>query len=33
MGAKLLYRDAQGRDSSVDVITEGVFLGRAAQRR
>src|SRR5579859_7515925 len=30
MGAKLLYRDAQGRDSSVDVIPDGVFLGRAA---
>jgi chromosome segregation ATPase len=28
--AKLLYRDAQGRDSSVDVIPDGVFLGRAA---
>jgi chromosome segregation ATPase len=30
MGAKLLYRDAGGRDSSVDVIPDGVFLGRAA---
>jgi chromosome segregation ATPase len=30
MGAKLLYRDAQGRDASVDVIPDGVFLGRAA---
>ena len=30
MGAKLLYRDAQGRDSSVDLLAEGVFLGRAA---
>src|SRR4051812_28825411 len=30
MSAKLLYRDAQGRDSSVDVIPDGVFLGRAA---
>jgi chromosome segregation ATPase len=30
MGAKLLYRDAGGRDSSVDVLPEGVFLGRAA---
>ena len=30
MGAKLLYRDAQGRDASVDVVAEGSFLGRAA---
>ena len=30
MGAKLLYRDGTGRDSSIDVIAEGVFLGRGA---
>src|SRR5215471_776960 len=30
MPAKLLYRDAQGRDTQVDVIPDGVFLGRAA---
>jgi pSer/pThr/pTyr-binding forkhead associated (FHA) protein len=30
MAAKLLYRDAQGRDASVDVIPDGVFLGRGA---
>lgn len=29
MGARLLYRDAQGRDASVDIPPEGVFLGRA----
>lgn len=30
MGAKLLYRDGTGRDSSIDVLAEGVFLGRGA---
>jgi uncharacterized protein (DUF3084 family) len=30
LGAKLLYRDGTGRDSSIDVIAEGVFLGRGA---
>jgi predicted nucleic acid-binding Zn-ribbon protein len=30
MGAKLLFRDAQGRDASVDVPGDGAFLGRAA---
>jgi pSer/pThr/pTyr-binding forkhead associated (FHA) protein len=30
MPAKLLYRDAQGRDASVDVVPDGAFLGRAA---
>ena len=29
MGAKLLYRDAQGHDASVDLPPEGSFLGRA----
>ena len=29
MAAKLLYRDAQGRDASVDLLPEGAFLGRA----
>src|SRR5579883_2658588 len=29
MGAKLLYRDAQGRDASVDLPPEGAYLGRA----
>jgi chromosome segregation ATPase len=30
MGAKLLYRDGTGRDASVDVVPDGVFLGRGA---
>src|SRR5258706_1562750 len=30
MPAKLLYRDAQGKDASVDVVPDGAFLGRAA---
>jgi chromosome segregation ATPase len=30
MGAKLLYRDGSGRDASVDVPGDGVFLGRGA---
>src|SRR5215467_5250487 len=30
MGARLLYRDERGRDVSVDVPLEGVFLGRGA---
>lgn len=29
MGAKLLYRDAQGQDRGADIPTEGAFLGRA----
>lgn len=29
MGAKLLYRDGQGRDASVDLSPSGSFLGRA----
>jgi pSer/pThr/pTyr-binding forkhead associated (FHA) protein len=30
LGAKLLYRDGNGRDASIDVVPEGVFLGRGA---
>ena len=30
MGGKLLYRDGNGRDASVDIAPEGVFLGRGA---
>ncbi|MFI5288306.1 MAG: FHA domain-containing protein, partial [Polyangia bacterium] len=30
MPAKLLYRDASGKDASVDIAPEGCFLGRAA---
>jgi pSer/pThr/pTyr-binding forkhead associated (FHA) protein len=30
LGAKLLYRDGNGRDASIDIIPEGVFLGRGA---
>ncbi len=30
MPARLLYRDAQGADASVDIVPEGAFLGRAA---
>ncbi len=30
MGGKLLYRDGQGRDASVDIAPEGCFLGRGA---
>ena len=29
MAAKLLYRDAQGRDAAVDLPDGGAFLGRA----
>ncbi len=28
MGGRLLYRDGNGRDASVDIVPEGVFLGR-----
>lgn len=31
MGAKLLYRDAQGRDSAADIPEVGGFLGRAVE--
>lgn len=31
MGAKLLYRDAQGRDSAADIPDVGGFLGRAVE--
>lgn len=31
MGAKLLYRDAQGRDAAVDLPEVGAFLGRAVE--
>ena len=30
MGGRLLYRDGQGRDASVDIVPEGAFLGRGA---
>lgn len=30
MGGKLLYRDGNGRDASVDIVPDGVFLGRGA---
>ncbi len=30
MGGKLLYRDGNGRDASVDIAPEGAFLGRGA---
>lgn len=30
MGGKLLYRDGNGRDASVDLAPDGAFLGRAA---
>ena len=30
MGGKLLYRDGNGRDASVDIVPEGCFLGRGA---
>ncbi|HEX6839799.1 MAG TPA: FHA domain-containing protein, partial [Polyangia bacterium] len=30
MGGKLLYRDGQGRDASVDIAPDGAFLGRGA---
>src|SRR5438105_3940110 len=29
MAAKLLYRDAQGKDAAVDLPQDGAFLGRA----
>jgi pSer/pThr/pTyr-binding forkhead associated (FHA) protein len=29
MRARLLYRDAQGRDSAADLVAEGSFVGRA----
>lgn len=31
MAAKLLYRDAQGRDAAVDLAETGAFLGRAVE--
>ena len=31
MGAKLLYRDAQGRDAAADIPEVGGFLGRAVE--
>ena len=31
MAAKLLYRDAQGRDAAVDLTEVGAFLGRAVE--
>lgn len=31
MAAKLLYRDAQGRDAAVDLPESGAFLGRAVE--
>ena len=31
MAAKLLYRDAQGRDAAVDLPEVGAFLGRAVE--
>lgn len=31
MGAKLLYRDAQGRDAAADLPEVGAFLGRATE--
>jgi pSer/pThr/pTyr-binding forkhead associated (FHA) protein len=30
VGGKLLYRDGNGRDASVDIAAEGAFLGRGA---
>jgi chromosome segregation ATPase len=30
VGGKLLYRDGNGRDASVDIAPDGVFLGRGA---
>ncbi|HXU67852.1 MAG TPA: FHA domain-containing protein [Polyangia bacterium] len=30
MGGRLLYRDGNGRDASVDIAPEGCFLGRGA---
>ncbi|HEX8954142.1 MAG TPA: FHA domain-containing protein, partial [Polyangia bacterium] len=30
MGGKLLYRDGNGRDASVDIAPDGAFLGRGA---
>lgn len=30
MGGKLLYRDGNGRDASVDILPDGCFLGRGA---
>jgi len=30
VGGRLLYRDGQGRDASVDIVPEGAFLGRGA---
>ncbi|MDB4964456.1 MAG: Forkhead-associated protein [Myxococcales bacterium] len=30
MGGKLLYRDGNGRDASVDIAPDGCFLGRGA---
>jgi pSer/pThr/pTyr-binding forkhead associated (FHA) protein len=30
LGAKLLYRDGNGRDAAIDIIPDGVFLGRGA---
>ncbi|HEY1585913.1 MAG TPA: FHA domain-containing protein, partial [Polyangia bacterium] len=30
MGGKLLYRDGNGRDASVDIAAGGAFLGRGA---
>jgi chromosome segregation ATPase len=30
VGGKLLYRDGNGRDASVDIIPDGAFLGRGA---
>ena len=32
MNAKLLYRDGNGRDASVDVSPDGVFLGSSLDR-
>jgi pSer/pThr/pTyr-binding forkhead associated (FHA) protein len=31
MKGRLLYRDAQGRDSAADLVPEGSFVGRAAE--
>ncbi|HWE26457.1 MAG TPA: FHA domain-containing protein, partial [Polyangia bacterium] len=30
MGGRLLYRDGNGRDASVDIVPDGAFLGRGA---
>jgi chromosome segregation ATPase len=30
VGGKLLYRDGNGRDASVDIVPDGAFLGRGA---